>query len=588
MISKIYKIFSRKEKILLLFFISLLSIGAFLEIIGLILIIPFTSLLLNKKEFLQNEYLPNFITNLYDLGVIELIYLFGILLIIFYVTKNIYLSIINYLSFQFIYKKYRRLAKTLFLKYLYLDYESHKNSDPSIFQRNINTEILNFTANIMIPLLLLFSELIVILFILISLILVEPLYTIIVVFFFAIIFSVISILVKSKTSKLGYESQTKFGNMISTVNQSFNSIKMIKLHDRYNFFVNKFDNNLKIFAANSALSKNIVQWPRYFTEIIVIFVIVTSSILITKNQNDILSLLPVLSFFALAGFRLMPSFNRILSSYNNMIYFSASVNVVYKELNLLKINNFNDYSKKNNSKFIFKNKVSMQNVSFKYKESNKKTLSNISLDINKGQRVAFIGKTGSGKSTLVDILLGLIKQKSGKVNIDNLPIENIVSEWQQIIGYVPQNIYLLNDKIISNIAYGIDYKNIDKNKIYDSLKKSQLFEFVNNLSEKENTEIGENGYKLSGGERQRLGIARALYQNPKILVIDEGTSSLDLETQMKINETILKLNKDITIIVIAHRLELIKEFDKVFQIENGNLVKTFQKKDIVKVNSFFN
>ncbi len=583
MFLKIINLFSQKEKIIIFFLLFFISFGALLEIISIAFIVPFTSLLLNNTDFLSNKYISLVFSNLIYKDLNYLIFYFGIILCTIFILKNIYLLIVNYIAHKFIYNKYQNIGSQIFNKYLTSNYDFHLKSNSSILQRNINNEVFLLVTNILIPSIMLVSELIVVISIVIVLLLIQPYYTLYLIFFFSILFFLISKFIKLKILKLGASSQFHFGEMIKNVNQSLGSIKLTKVTNKEDYFLNQFKIHLSVFSNNSAFNKNLTQWPRYFTEVLVIIVLVFSALFFLRDSESLITKLPILSFFALAAFRLMPSFNRILSSYNNIAYYSASLDVVSKEIFNLNtkykiISSTNIFDKK--QIFKFEEFIKFERISFNYSQSPVRSISNLSLLINKGERVGLIGKSGSGKTTIIDILIGLLKPTSGKLLVDGVDINSNLKNWQNLIGYVPQNIYLLDDTIRKNIAYGINENEINKDQLNYAIDKSQLREYVNKQYSKENTVIGENGIKMSGGERQRIGIARALYHKPKLLIFDEGTSSLDSQTQEKIIRSIYELDKNITIIIIAHRLDILLDCNNVYLIKDGELKSNFSKQDL--------
>ena len=584
MFLKIINLFSYKEKIIIFFLLFFISFGALLEIISIAFIVPFTSLLLNNTDFLSNKFINFFFPNLINIKLNYLIFYFGFFLCLIFLFKNTYLLIVNFIAHRFIYTKYQNLGSKIFEKYLKNNYEFHLKSNSSILQRNINTEVFLLITNILIPSIMLVSEVIVVLSILTVLLFIELLYTIYLITFFSILFIFISRLIKVKLLNLGASSQFHFGEMIKNVNQSLGSIKLTKVSNKEDFFLHQFKKHLTVFSNNSAFNKNITQWPRYFTEVLVIIVLVFSSLFFLSDSESLISKLPILSFFALAAFRLMPSFNRILSSYNNIAYYSASLEVISNELFFL---NKNKHTKILSNKYIKKEKlkfnefIKFDNISFNYLESKQTSIQGFSVLIQKGERVGLIGKSGSGKTTIIDILIGLLKPSTGQLFVDGIDINSNLKSWQDLIGYVPQNIYLLDDTIKKNIAYGISENEINNDFLNYAIDKSELREYVNKQDYREDTIIGENGIKMSGGERQRIGIARALYLKPKLLIFDEGTSSLDNETQKKIIKSIYELDKDITIIIIAHRLDILLECDNIYLIQGGKLKSNISKQELI-------
>ena len=296
-------------------------------------------------------------------------------------------------------------------------------------------------------------------------------------------------------------------------------------------------------------------------------------ILIALNLQSISNeqLIPLLALFAVAGLRLMPSVTKISSSMQNLVRMSPFIDIIYDDyIRFLKLNN--EMQKKDLSKF--ESKIEFKNVNFSFEKQTKKIFNNISFNVHKGDLVGLSGSSGSGKSTLADLIMGLINPTGGKIEIDGHSLNNFnLRSWQDKVGYVPQNIYIANDTIKNNIAFGIENSDIDHQKIQNAIKKAELQEFVSGSKEGLNLIIGEGGKNISGGQKQRIGIARALYHNPKVLILDESTSSLDSNTENNILNTVIKLKKEITTIIISHNENVLKDTDYIFKIQNGTIIQ---------------
>jgi ATP-binding cassette subfamily C protein len=301
----------------------------------------------------------------------------------------------------------------------------------------------------------------------------------------------------------------------------------------------------------------------------------------------------ILALFALSIRRLLPAVNNIVSQYSSLRYNAYSVNPIYEDLiNLEKYQNLkqdddNDKDNNKSKKSFLKEKIAIKNLDFKYQKHQDLILRDISFSITQGQAIALVGSTGSGKTTLADLILGLLKPSSGKIEVDDKDIYTNISAWQKNIGYIPQFIYLSDDSIKNNIAFGLEEDEIDDDKLKKAIEVSQLTEFIGQLPEKENTKIGERGIRLSGGQRQRIGIARALYDNPEVLVMDEATSSLDNITEKFIIEAIEKLKKNRTIIIIAHRLSTVKNCDQLYILKQGQIIEQGTYNELIVKNKEF-
>jgi ATP-binding cassette subfamily B protein len=348
------------------------------------------------------------------------------------------------------------------------------------------------------------------------------------------------------------------------VNRLFGNFKQVKLQDinRLKATRGAFHAAVDEYARASASNTFLNAFPRLFLEtsgfsLIVLLLIV----LLYSNQSNVAYILPTLSLFVLALYRLLPSVNRIVSGYNTLLYYHKSIDIINDELETPQ-ESLEDES------IVFKQKIELKNINFCY--HNKSVLSSISLTINKGDNIAFVGKSGSGKSTLVDLIIGLYQPNQGEMRIDNVLIDQSnLQNWRSQIGYIPQQVYLFDGTISENICFG---RKIDKSLLKKVLKQANIFNF---LQEKKGVEtlVGEGGIQLSGGQKQRIAIARALYGQPEILVLDEATSALDDETEKKIMDEIYQIGQDKTLIIIAHRLSTIKNCDRVFKIKNGQAIE---------------
>jgi ATP-binding cassette subfamily C protein len=309
---------------------------------------------------------------------------------------------------------------------------------------------------------------------------------------------------------------------------------------------------------------------------------------ITKFSNE--QILPIISLLAVCAVRLIPAFNLIISSLSSRRFSTASFELVSREMTNVpiedKFRNNNSIGGKSYKKYFFKNQIKFENVFFLHENSNAKILQNIFLEIKQGQKIGIIGKSGAGKSTLIDLILGLIKPTKGKILIDNLNLDYNLRDWQKQIGYVPQDIYLLDDTIKNNIAFGLNANDINQEAILKSIELSRLKDYIDSLEEKENTVVGNRGIKVSGGQKQRIGIARALYNNPRILILDEATSSLDTINERKIMEEIYNTAENITLIIVTHRHKSVSRCDKVYLLDNGKIIDEGKYTDLEKRHFF--
>ena len=402
--------------------------------------------------------------------------------------------------------------------------------------------------------------------ILAALIYIEPLGAISIGIFYGVLSVIFLQFTKKKLKYWGKLRESLDGQVAKIALEGIGGIKDILILGKTNFFINEFSNKSYLKARLNANQGTISQIPRFYLELISIIGLVSFIILLLFQGKDTTSLITVLGVFVAATFRMIPSLNRIIASTQTMKYYISSLDVVYSE-----IKNYDEFKKidKNHKIFSLQKSIEFKNISFCFNKENE-VLKNINLVIKRGQSIGIMGESGSGKSTLVDLLLGLLKPTSGEILIDGISGLQTGQSWRNSIGYVSQSIFLTDDSVKNNIALGIPDHQIDNKRIIELLKQTKLDKLVNEMPFGINTLVGERGIQISGGQRQRIGLARALYNNPDILILDEATSALDSETEIEVMKSIYKLKKDKTIIMIAHRLSTLENCDFIFNIEKYN------------------
>ena len=386
---------------------------------------------------------------------------------------------------------------------------------------------------------------------------------------------------KTILQKTGSKSLIANTDRFKVLSEAFNSIKDIKINGSEKFYLKLFDEPSRIFASNQASNQLISNIPRYFIEGILFGGMILFLIILIKGTSNFIDVVPVIALYAFAGYRLMPALQQIYYSISQITYAKAAILELYKDLQDLKIR---EDVKHISLKVDTSNLIELDQVSFSYKNSKKLNLNNVNLNIKKNSKVAIVGPTGSGKSTLLDLMLGLISPTQGSIKIFDQTLQNNnFKSWLKIVGYVPQQINLIDDTVAANVAFGLDKKDIDIERVVNCCKILEMHEFIkNNMQDSYNTFIGEKGLKLSGGQKQRLGIARALYKKPLVLVLDESTSALDISTEQKILTNLFGLKDDITFIIVTHRLETVKFCDKWFSILNYNVLEHNNYNNLIK------
>tara|TARA_B100001094_G_C18187014_1_gene804493 strand:- start:2726 stop:3928 length:1203 start_codon:yes stop_codon:yes gene_type:complete len=385
-------------------------------------------------------------------------------------------------------------------------------------------------------------------------------------------------------SRLGKLRQQKVAMRIKNIQEGFGSIKEIILLSIKIFFLKKYDESTKDELDASGVFKLVSTLPRYYIELILIIGICIFLTYSSLNGLDIKQKLPFLGLAAVAAFKVMPSINRILSLIQNIRFTSPAVQIISKELELETVYDINEIGTKDIQSIKFDREIELNSISFKYPNSNEEALKDINIKIKKNEFIGIIGKSGSGKTTLINILLGLINPDKGVIRLDNylnLDQQNL-KVWQNKIGFVSQNVFLIDDTIKKNIALGLEDDFIEKEKLEMAINMSQLREFIGTLPLGVETILGERGSRLSGGQLQRIGIARALYRNPEIIVLDEATNSLDIDTEANFMESVYNLKKSKTIITISHRLSTVQRCDKIYVIDGGNIISSGTPDKILK------
>ena len=554
------------KKAFFVFFIVL--IGTSLELLGIGIVFPIVKIVETPELIYKLPFVDKY-ADVYGQPSYDQIVIFTMLGLVFvYLIKTIFLGFSAFVQSNFIFSLSAKASSNLFNLYLFQPYIYHLRRNSSEMIRIVSNDV-SMLSSLVQSLFLILSEIFVISGALIILIIVEPIGAIITLFVFLIFSYVYHLSTRKKIHDWGVKNQFHGAKKYQHIQQGLSASKDVKLLGREEEFMKIYNYHNKKIAKINEMQTAFLTLPRLFIEMLSILLLCTLVIIMIitgKNMNEVL---PVIVLFAAAAFRLMPSVNRILSGVQSFLYSLSSVETIYKELTELKKFETNDEK----SDSIFSSSIVFENVSFKYPGSDKGALINISFEIIKGESIGIIGASGSGKSTLIDNLLGLIMPNSGYIKVDGININDELRAWQDQIGYVPQSIYLTDDSIRKNIAFGIpDDEIIDKN-IKKAIESAQLIDFINQLENGLETTVGERGVRLSGGQRQRIGIARALYHNPKVLVLDEATSSLDNKTEKEVMISINKLQADKTLIIIAHRLSSIEKCDRIIKINNGILEK---------------
>ena len=571
-INQFFTILKKPDQTQLFFIIFLMLGGMVIEMIGLGLIMPLISFLINTDYAGQFPFIKNTSQIIFgDSSSSSIVYigLFCILAIFF--IKALYLSFYTWKQTFFVFTLNQTIGERLFSIYIKQPYIFHVNHNSSRMIQNLIGEVGMFTGTVMMTFTIIIAESLVLIGILLVLLYFQPIPTLIItgsLLFFSYLYS---LLTKKSINKWGAWRQIADTLRVQRVQEGFNGIKESFLLGRTKFFQNQFNVQNEQSCNVNANQTFILNLPKIWLEFIAIVAILLMIILVSKDKNTgLVDVLPSLALFGAAAFRILPSINRILNSSQLLRFSIPNISRLYNEFQIIIPKNTNSKSSK---KIKFKKQISLKNVTFTYPESNKKILDNCSLNVYAGECLGIIGASGAGKSTLVDNILGLFIPNSGKITVDGQDIQNNMRSWQDQIGYVSQNLFLMDTTITSNVAFGIPPEKINIKSVKKALKMAQLDEFVSLLPDGMDTVLGERGVKLSGGQRQRIGIARALYHNPSVIILDEATNALDSKTEIEVMKSVLSLKGSKTIIMIAHRLSTLKKCDRIFRVSAGGKVK---------------
>lgn len=565
-------LFEKKEKkIALLVFFNSFIISIF-EIIGIGMIPVFISYLINPDKFFNTDlYFFNFIKS-FDILKYNSIITLSSAIIIFFIFKNIYSIFSIYLQESFFKKVRINIVEKLLKNYTKKNYNFFLNMNSTVLIRNIlNESIISVSF---VTIFLNFSrELILTIFILILLTILEPLIILSIIFLVSICLFIYFILTRQRIKNMSVKAREFRSHLLKDLNHLFGSIKIVKVLNRESFFSKAF---LKKFSESEKLRIIIVfftRFPRHIVEILVVVMLLSLLILMTEFSNkEFIEIIPILAFFTMCALRLMPAINVITASYPTLRTNYTSLNFVAQDLlEYKKLENLSNISEKNNYYDIKKGKnINLVDVCYSYKNS-EKIFDRVSLSLPIGESIAVMGESGTGKSTLMDLIMGLQKPQEGKILYDKQDIFESTKNWQKNFGYIPQNVNLIDETIQKNIAFGIEEEKINIDKVIDSIKRSQLEKLINSSEKGLNTIIGERGSRISGGQIQRIGVARALYNDPKILIFDESTNSLDKKTEEKLLNDIFKLKENYSIIIITHDLSIAERCNIIYQIKDKKI-----------------
>ncbi|MGF1584838.1 MAG: ABC transporter ATP-binding protein [Bacteroidales bacterium] len=597
-IKKILRLLHAGDKIKLVLLLMMMLLAALLEVVGIGMIPVFISIIAVPDTVLEIEWLMPIwemfgIENSGDLLVYG-----SIFLIVVFILKNTYILFYNYIQTRFIFLRLTSIASNLFKLYMYAPYEFHLKRNSAELLRNITNETMHLVNGVLYNLLKIAKDLVLITAIFGMLLWLEPVISIVVFLLLGGGGALFIMVIRERIRKYGQLAQKERANMIRSVNEGLGGFKDARVLGREKWFYKRFFTNIKSFSKAQIFSDIASLANKPVTETIAISGLLFIALLLYWQGRGIESVIPVMTLFGAATLRLMPAIQEMMKAFTTLKYFIFSIDPIYNDTMELKgeARNYHNRSNKNaqdpgllikGSKLNFKNEIQFDEASYRYPQSDVEAVKNLTISIPKGYAVGFVGPSGAGKTTLVDMLLGLLEPQHGRITVDNINIHNDISAWKENIGYIPQFIFLADNTIRRNIAFGLPDHEIEEEKLQNAIKAAQLDELVNSLPEGIDTIIGERGTRLSGGQRQRIGIARALYNDPRVLIMDEATSALDNITERYVINAIERLKGERTIVMIAHRLTTVEKCDHLYFMQNGQITDSGTYDQLIARNAEF-
>lgn len=572
LVKSVFKVFSGKQKRNLIGMLFLILINSGVSLLGVSVLSPFIQAVMNPQELLENQIIRFFYDALGMQNTNQLVTLLAAAIIVIYIAKNGFVIFMNNMQYRFSYYGKREMQDRMMKYYISKDYTFFLNHNSAELMRDINTDPEMFYAAVL-NMLQLTSEVCVCAILVLYLMIKDPILTLGVALAMVVMVLIFMKKLRRTLARFGDERRKYNANILQCMQQAFGGIKEIKIANREAYFEGEFckQNGLYTYVIkqNSFLS----SIPKPIMEALCIVGLMAAIIVrINTSSTSSEQFVGTLGVFAAAAFALLPSANKMSEYLGSIIHNGVVIHRIGEEYAAIRDMEIEVTEKKDYKPVKLEKEIRVEDLTFHYPDTEEAVLSHVNVTIPKNASVAFIGPSGAGKTTMVDLILGVLKPQEGRVAVDGMNIAESYRGWHDKIGYIPQTIYMLDDTIRNNIAFG-QKDDIDDEEIWAALKQAQLDEFVASLDEGLDTMIGEAGVRLSGGQRQRIGIARALYRKPEVLVLDEATSALDTETEAAVMEAIDSLQGKMTMLIIAHRLTTIKNCDIVYQVENGNVTQ---------------
>ena len=572
MIQKIRMIFNRTQKMKFIALFCMLFVGSVLELMGVSLILPFVQLVMDA-DGTDNALLQWFGRLIGAESQRELLIWLGLLLIAVYLVKNAYLLLAKYVQLRFVFNNRLELSGRLMRNYMKKPYPFHLEKNSSEILRSVTSDVNNLYELVM-DVIDLVSNLLIIAMLAVYLLYTDVMITLVVAALLGLCSYFYFAVMRRRTVDYGKQNQLYNGKMIQAVNQALGGIKEIKVLARENYFVRAYEENGRYYASSLKKSQFYRNAPKYLIETVCVCGVLATILIKLQMGADVQELVPQLSVFAMAAFRLLPSVNQVNNLLNGILFLKPSIDRIYEDLQEAGAKKNERPPERDYRRLPAADAVRFEHVTFRYPGTEKEILSDLSVELPLKKSIGFVGSSGAGKTTFMDLLLGLLSPDQGRICYGDSDIRDYPDAWGHKLGYIPQSIYLADDTIRRNVAFGIPDSEISEEQVRRALEEAQLLEFADGLEEGLDTMVGESGVRLSGGQRQRIGIARALYQQPEILVLDEATSALDTETEQAVMEAVERFRGRCTLLMIAHRTSTLENCDQIYRLEDGKLYRT--------------
>lgn len=576
-LKKLNVLLDKKQKMQMAGLVVMMLIGGVLESFGITMIVPIMKIVLDPEKTKTNGMLSSIYKGLHMQSTTQFACFMMLMMILVFVVKNLFLFWMNKAELKFVYTNQFATSRRMMINFMQRPYEYYLNAETSVIQRNITSDVNNMYGLIM-ALLQLTSEIIVFVCLLVVLLYEDAKMTAMIAGILILTLFIIKKAIKPVMKRAGQDNQDFYSGLYKWIDQSVLGIKEIKISDTEDYFINEY---AKCGAGyvNAVQKYNLYNaTPRLLIETVCVAGLIGYMMFIMTQGAGVTQLIPQLTVFALAAMRLLPSANRINNFQTSISYFEpffmgVSDNLqhdIHDDRISYDPSSYSTYAE-NVDKLPVHKEIKMEDIVYKYPNTDTLIFDHAEMTIPVGQSVGIVGTTGAGKTTIVDIMLGLLRIDEGKILADGVDVSTNYRGWLKNIGYIPQSIFMVDTTIRKNVAFGIADEEIDDDKVWRALTEAQLDDYVKKLPEGLDTKIGERGIRLSGGQRQRIGIARALFEDPEVLVLDEATSALDNDTEAAVMESINRLHTRKTLIIIAHRLETIEKCDMVYRVDGGKI-----------------